>query len=141
MENTKGQRLNKFVKSIGITQDELALLLKRKTRAAISNWVRDNQDIPDLAIVEILKLYPKINADWFINNRGPMLANTMDVAYEPQPPYDTKLTKSEKENYEQRIVTLENTVASLTQLLVEAQRGGCAQGELEGGVEKPGKAV
>jgi len=138
MEETKGQRLKKYLSSINMTNVELADKLGLGTGAAVGNWTNNRQEIPADKIIMILILFRELNADWFINNRGQMIANQMDTSNEPQPPYHTEcknpLCKLRIESLEREIELLEANISDLR------RKENCGQGELKGGVEKRGKA-
>lgn len=144
MENTIGQRLELLMKSIPINQVALADKLGKKNGAAVSNWKRGVQDIPSEVIIAILKLFPNVNADWFINNRGTMFSDVINVTSEPTPPYHTKCTSGECIKEIERLRTqIDDLIDDKQRLKIQldemSRRGGCSPGELKGGVEAPGK--
>ena len=73
MENTLSERLKTFIKHTGLSDKEFALRLD-VSKAEISRWQKGVK-IPLATISRILKLFPDLNAHWFITGNGKMLIN------------------------------------------------------------------
>lgn len=146
METTINERLDMFLEKNKMSKAEMARKLTGKKRAAVTNWANGNQDIPEDVILSILTIFKTLNANWFLHGFGKMMNTPEEIVsmyYEledPASPY-IPLFKTERDKYEERIISLEKSVATLASLLAEAKKGGCSPGEIEGGVEKSSKAV
>lgn len=68
MKKSINQRLAGWLDYKQISQVELGKNLG-KQRAQINQWCNDTP-IPDKSILEIIKIFPDINARWFITGSG-----------------------------------------------------------------------
>lgn len=70
MDMTINQRLAKFLYEKEIKQEQLRVKLGIKNRQQISNWINNRDPIPDKYQLQIIRLYPILNANWFIHEIG-----------------------------------------------------------------------
>jgi hypothetical protein len=153
VETTINERLDKILNEENLSGAELGRSLVGKTtvksRGIISKYKTGDRDIPKEVIVDIIMAIPKMNADWFIHDRGEMMYSeeikneykTQKVSKvtvrEPSPPEEYNTLKKKYETVQQENLFLKSQITSLQDAIaIIKQKGGCA-GELEGGVEKP----
>lgn len=97
---TVNERLKNFLTTFHIKNEDLRKILLIKQKTQISSWLNDKEAIPDKHILKILREYPNLNANWFLNGSGSMLNDE----------------KSETENKESRIVANEYSLKTMETL-------------------------
>lgn len=70
MDMTINHRLAQFLHDQGIKQEQLRAKLGIKNRQQISNWLNSRDPLPDKHMVAIIRLFPMMNANWFIHGFG-----------------------------------------------------------------------
>lgn len=72
-KKTVNQRLIEFLKSSGITNEDLRKILLVKNRQQISNWLTMTDPIPDKHVLTIIAAYPALSSRWLLTGEGSML--------------------------------------------------------------------
>ena len=142
---TINQRLKSYFREMELVQERIAEDLGA-TKQQMSNWLSDTK-IPLETLTRIFLMFKNLNARWIFTGEGSMLMEANETPYvttelkrnsnEPQPPYHTEcknpLCKLRIESLEREIELLEANISDLR------RKENCGQGELKGGVEKPGR--
>jgi hypothetical protein len=88
---TVNQRVKAFLDDQHIRNEELRKMLIVKTKAQVSNWLNDKEQIPEKYLFELLRKFPNLNANWIINGSGTMFNDQNSI----HPPHN-HLTQSEE---------------------------------------------
>lgn len=70
MDMSINQRLGRFLFEKNLTQEQLRVKLGLKARQQISNWINCHAPIPDKHLIEIIRLFPDLDANWLIHDIG-----------------------------------------------------------------------
>ena len=146
MESSIGQRLKMFLDFMNLSQTDAAVRLNYP-KQNISSWIKGKTNMTTAFLPVLLGEFQNLNARWLITGEGSMLMEANETPYvttelkrnsnEPQPPYHTEcknpLCKLRIESLEREIELLEANISDLR------RKENCGQGELKGGVEKPGR--
>jgi transcriptional regulator with XRE-family HTH domain len=109
MKKSINQRLANWLEYKEISQADLGKNMG-KTRSQINQWC-SSTPIPDKYILEIVEMFPDLNARWFITGEGAMTENeTLNITEDPKQLYNTCPLCKEKDR---SINLLEKMVADL----------------------------
>jgi transcriptional regulator with XRE-family HTH domain len=88
MKKSINQRLANWLEYKEISQADLGKNMG-KTRSQINQWC-SSTPIPDKYILEIVEMFPDLNARWFITGEGAMTENeTLNITEDPKQLYNT----------------------------------------------------
>jgi transcriptional regulator with XRE-family HTH domain len=125
---TVNKRLRDFLDQKNIKQEDLRKLLHLRSQVQISNWLTDEEPLPDKHIPDILRYYSELNANWLINGTGNMLNNMYQEKsqqsqdYVSDDPVSVKMYSCQDCLLRERIIKCnEETIAAQGQLIEQLQ--------------------
>ena len=62
-----------FVDAKKMNQAEMRKELKIKSRSQTSNWLSNEEEVPDKVLLKMIRTYSDLNANWILRGEGSML--------------------------------------------------------------------
>jgi hypothetical protein len=67
-----------FVDEKKMNQAAMRKELKIKSRSQTSNWLTNEEEVPEKMLLKMIRTYPDLNANWLLRGIGPMLLSTTE---------------------------------------------------------------
>ena len=78
MEFDVNKRFLGFIEKKNYKQSDIYKTIGAK-QPQVNNWIQYKEQIPNSRIVDIIKKYPEINANWLIRGEKPMLSTVIPI--------------------------------------------------------------
>lgn len=112
-----GRRLEEFIKSRNVTQDEVAVQTKL-TRQTVNNIINGKSNASSEFLIKMASIYRELNLNWLISGKGEMVNNgDSTTLYDPREDYSLKGLIELLDEKENTLIALQKVISSKEQTL------------------------